>query len=507
MAMNLYQKFKKLKIDHFAIELGLNGTEEKYFCTPKGARVIGSAGVDGIHYCFVRGQEEMVFAVSPMNVLGRNVYPIARTFEDLLRLLLACGSMAALEQVHQWDEEQFEEYVAENKPTTEVLAIFDVLREKLGITPMEEPFGYLRRLQDSYNYGELNFSKEYYELFNTYPIDETPAEWKVTLDGGFNPERGKSGKEIVLNKQFFWGDEIWHIPSIYQFSGGLVVDFCIQIDHDRVKAFFDKNRYLEEQGICLSEEDAIRIRNESPTEVDFRPTLTVNGEVMRNSSGQGQTWIPSDIIGDDTWEDNYGRWILEHYELDTTKPWVIRRCSFVWEERRKIAIESIHVSLKRDKVDIPGICFHTPAVGESIMFEHPVTGMKHLLTVQEYELQEMDETRFYDNELEFPRHFTAMTYTIVPELARDAFMLKDRHRGDNPRPKNPSERGRFAMSFGAIAMIRSTDASTQIYYVNGQATKPHVICSSLHFEQNETPVEWRLIFREKLMEDIEVELL
>ena len=147
--MTLYQKFKKLKIDFSAIEFEQADDDDKYFCTPKGARIIGRAGVDGIHYCFVRGQEEIVFAVSPMNTPGRNVHPIARTFEDLLRLLLACGSMSALEQVHQWDEEQFEEYVADNQPTAAQLAVFDVLRDKLGITPMDEPFTYLRRLQDS----------------------------------------------------------------------------------------------------------------------------------------------------------------------------------------------------------------------------------------------------------------------------------------------------------------------------------------------------------------------
>lgn len=505
--MTLYQKFKKLKINHSAIELGIDGTEEKYFCTPKGARIIGSAGVDGIHYCFVRGQGEMVFAVSPMNTPGKNVFPIARTFEDLLRLLMACGSMAALEQVHQWDEEQFEEYIAENQPTPEVLDVFDVLKEKLGIRPMDEPFIYLRRLQDSYNYGELNFSNEYYELINAYPFDEVPSEWKVTLDGGFHPQRGKSGKEIILNKKAIWGDEIWHIPTAYQFSGGIVIDFCIQVNIERVREFFYRYKHLEEQGVRLSEEDELKIRNESPTEVSFRPKLTINGEVLRNSSGQGQTWISSNIIGDDSWEDNYGRWILEHYDLDTTKAWVIRRCSFVWEERRKIEIESMHLSMERDKTSIPGIYFQTPAVGESINFVHPITGKEHLLTIQEFELQEMDEDRFRDNELEFPRHLAAMTYTIYPDLANDAFVLKDCDNGDNPRSKNPNERGRYAMSVGAIAIIRSTNDPSQVYYVNGKGVKPHAICSSLHFEPIQKPVEWRLIFREKLMEDIEVELV
>ena len=94
--MNLYQQFKKLNIDQSAIGLGQCDTPAAYFCTPKGAKVTGWAGVDGIHYCFVKGFGEMVFAVSPANLLGEYVYPIARSFKDMLSLLLASGSMDAI---------------------------------------------------------------------------------------------------------------------------------------------------------------------------------------------------------------------------------------------------------------------------------------------------------------------------------------------------------------------------------------------------------------------------
>ena len=109
--MNLYQQFKKLNIDHSAIGLEQCDTYAPYFCTPKGAKVIGWAGVDGIHYCFVKGFGEMVFAVSPANLPGEYVYPIARSFEDMLSLLLASGSMDAIEQAHMWDEATFDGYM------------------------------------------------------------------------------------------------------------------------------------------------------------------------------------------------------------------------------------------------------------------------------------------------------------------------------------------------------------------------------------------------------------
>lgn len=65
-----------------------------YYCTPRDARVLGCAGVDGIHYCTIPEFGETIFAVSPMN-FGDCVHPIARDFRELLRLLLAGADLAA----------------------------------------------------------------------------------------------------------------------------------------------------------------------------------------------------------------------------------------------------------------------------------------------------------------------------------------------------------------------------------------------------------------------------
>ena len=100
--MGTYQKFRGLNIDYAAIGLDQNISGVNYFCTPIGAEVIGEAGVDGIHYCFIKGFGEMVFAISLSDFPGENVHPIAKNFEELLRLLLACGSMDAIEQTYMW---------------------------------------------------------------------------------------------------------------------------------------------------------------------------------------------------------------------------------------------------------------------------------------------------------------------------------------------------------------------------------------------------------------------
>lgn len=91
--MKTYQKFLRLGISLASVGIETRNEAPSYFCTPKDASLIGWAGIDGIHYCFIRGFGEMVFAVSPMNTAPDFVHPPAESFTDFLRL--------RLEQVHK----------------------------------------------------------------------------------------------------------------------------------------------------------------------------------------------------------------------------------------------------------------------------------------------------------------------------------------------------------------------------------------------------------------------
>ena len=53
----------------------------------------------------------MVFSVSPMNTSPDYVHPVAENFTDFLRLILACGDVAAVEQAWMWNEAQFEAFL------------------------------------------------------------------------------------------------------------------------------------------------------------------------------------------------------------------------------------------------------------------------------------------------------------------------------------------------------------------------------------------------------------
>lgn len=60
-----YSQFLKKHIDLTSVGMEKSTDPVTYFCTPKGASIIGCAGVDGIHYCFIRGFGEMVLRSAP----------------------------------------------------------------------------------------------------------------------------------------------------------------------------------------------------------------------------------------------------------------------------------------------------------------------------------------------------------------------------------------------------------------------------------------------------------
>jgi len=155
-----YQKFLRRHLDLSSLSVMRREDNDPYFCTPKGASIFGWAGVDGIHFCFVRGFGETVFAVSPMNGGRDCVHVIARDFSDFLRLLLATGDSAALEQAWQWDEAQFDTFLAENPPTDEQKAVLSQITAAFGLTPMERPWQYLHELQAEFDLSKLKFTED-----------------------------------------------------------------------------------------------------------------------------------------------------------------------------------------------------------------------------------------------------------------------------------------------------------------------------------------------------------
>ena len=477
-----------------------------HYCTPEGARVIGCAGVDGIHYCTIPAFGDMIFAVSPMN-FGDCVHPVARNFTDLLQLLLSCADMAALEQCYAWDRAQFDAFLLDNPPTTAQRAVLDALRQKLGLVPMEDAFAYVKALQAGFDCSQIPYTADYYDTDMNPAAPATQEEWRVSYDGGFWNSDGAAGVEVTLGKTFRWGKEHWRAPAIYLCSEGVVLDLFVEAAPDAMNAYIRKWDLHHEDEHHYTQEEQEQLAREHPLNADFTVSLTLNGQAVPSASGCGTTWLPAACLPQGTHAGDEARRALEHYGLSLTQAWGLHRCCFRLEGADALDIRSLSIRLERRPAALKDAQF-TAAVGEQIELVHPLSGKCHVLTVQELEQQEMPERAFADETMEYPRHVTLMSYTLAPDITGRGFLVQDCAEGDRPRRKASAADSSAPQASGCaatIGIIGGADGPTAVV-VGADAHKLHAACSALHFAPVER-VQWRAVFFEKLMEDVSVQLI
>lgn len=503
---NFYQKFLRKHINLAPLGIEQISDNTAYFCTPKGASIIGWAGVDGIHYCFIRGFGETVFSVNPSNINPHYVHPLANNFEDFLRLLLASGSADALEQAWMLDKEQFNAYIKENSPKESSQTVLAEIADSLSLAPMKSPWQYIKELQNTFDYSKIRYTEDFYVPDMNENVEPTPPKWEVYFDGNFWGYSGsqRPGKEITVQTHFNLNNKEWYIPSIYSCSKGLIIDFCIKIPAQSISDFIDKWKLSpENDGSSFSEEQQEKIEAENPMAVNISSEIILNGKTISYSHGCGLSWNPCFPERNDI----ESQWVCSHYGLDQDSGWVIWRSAFPWQAKGKPSISSLSVTIKHDPINICGSLFNVTVPGEPIEFTNPITNILHTLTVQEYEQEEIPANIFSDVDYDFPSYCIAMSYTISPDLDDNSFSVRDCSNGDKPRKKhyNPMEPQAIS-DCCAVGIIGGAHSPSAIIFKDNTQGKIRAVCSSLYFEPVET-VDWKIIFHEKPCQDMTVKLL
>lgn len=320
---------------------------------------------------------------------------------------------------------------------------------------------------------------------------------KVYFQNGFGKHHGRdrAGDEISIGKRFKWNNVSWYIPAVYVCKEGLVVDYCIEIETDRIKQFVEKFESFQEEIELLE--------SENPLKIDFDSNVVVNGTKLSRRFGCGLSRIPESCRPEGTFNDTKWQEIMEHYKLDPDKGWVIRRQSYSWDFKKKPVIEALEVKLETQPVPITGLKFKSREKGEKIVFTHPVTRMEHVVTIQDIEERELDVESLQNEEYEYPRHYTTMSYTLSPELPNGEFVIYDCLQSDSPKRKQTGK----ATGACSIGIIGVADGPTAIFFAGKlEESKLHNACSALHFEPVDE-VEWKMVHRIKMGEDIAVELI
>lgn len=334
-------------------------------------------------------------------------------------------------------------------------------------------------------------------------------EWKVYFEGSFwgHHGRDRAGKEIIIGKKFLWGGNHWLIPAVYACGKGLVMDCCLRVPAERIRAFMDKwNLSVENDDFRrFTRVQRMQLDAENPLCVDIRPEAMINGKKLQVSRGCGVTWNP--CLPECFAQELEAQAAVRHYDLDPADGWAISRWSLCWATKRRPEIKTLSITLQQNRVAVPGSHFRVAAPGDSFQFSHPATGQSHTLIVQEYEQQEMPENRFNHSwDMEFPTHYTVMSYTLTPELPDGSLTIEDCTDCDQPR-----KRARGSLEPDAridtIGIIVGADGPTAI--ISGQSKdqgKLRGACSSPHFEPVDE-VEWRVVFHEKQFEDLTIDLI
>ena len=486
-----YRQFLRTGIDlaPLGVERRTGADNAGYFCTPRGADVIGWAGVDGIHYCFVRGFGDAVFAVNPSNSAPDTVHVLARSFEDFLRLLLACGDAAYPEQAWMWDEARFDAELAAAEFTGEAKEALSALRS-LGLTPMDAPWRYLRELQENFDASKLRFPPEMYDT-DMNPAPPVP-EWKVRADGGF-PGGGRAARELPLGVRFRRGEEEWHVPSVYVSGKNVLVDLVRAVPREILRA------YREKFSGSLSPAQQAAAEAENPFELTAAPRLTVNGETLASASGAFLYFDPD--------EDAPNPWMraaIAHYALDASCGWILGRYLFV--RSRAGEIRSASLTLRARARWLPCGRLALDCAGGEARFTHPVSGVVHTLHVTEWEEQTVPS-----GDYGFPQHCVLMRFTLSPELADRDFTVQDKNEPDERRASFGTEgviggADERQASFGTKCVIGGADGPTAIFVTVPRSGNGHTAVSSLHYDAGVVP-DWHIRVRAPHGEDCTAALL
>lgn len=510
---NFYQKFLRKHISLAPLGVEQNTENTVYFCTPKGASIIGWSGVDGIHYCFIRGFGDMVFSVNPCNNNLNYVHPIAYSFEDFLGLLLSCGTADALEQAWMWDEEHFNRYIKENLLSKEAKALLLEISNRLLINPVKAPFTYIKNLQDTFDYSKIKYTEDFYDPEMNRDIEPIPPEWKVYYDGNFWGYHGRrhAATEISVDKCFVWAGHSWNIPSIYTCSQGVVIDFCMKIDNKSVADFLNKweINYESCESIQLTKEQHMLMDLENPTTINFTPKIIINDKTIDMEHSCAIGYNPLD---EENRCDLVSKWVVSHYNLDMNTGWMIYRYAFPCHSKCVNNIKSLSIHMEQNMAHIPVARFNVNKIGDSIKFINPKTKETHNLTIIDYENQVLPKDFVNDETMDYPTCFKSMNYTIAPPIDSSELSVYDCSKGDSPRKKIASkDKDRLkddnlptSQNDMAVCIIGGATGITAISL--SQQDDIHTACSSIYFEPVDN-VEWMVILHEKQFDDIDITLI
>ena len=291
---------------------------------------------------------------------------------------------------------------------------------------------------------------------------------------------------------------------MYLFAEGIVVDFCMKVDNEKVQEFLDK-WYLEQRDDMrhFSREDQMQIEQEHPLTIQADFEICCNGKaVLGNHHGMGRAW---NACTNEAYDDEMLD-IMEHYHLDKKESWAFWRESFELEAGQSNHLENVEIIIKGQKKqqNIGQFCLND--IGEQYHFVNPLTGIEHVIEALNFEQKILSDSSFPHNDMLYPMKYIVMEYRMTPPMNQKSYYIQDTSAGDLARKREMhlnenqnSDSSVIGFSASAVTVITGTSKQTE----NDQPCC--VVCSSLHFDFTDE-VEWRIIVVDENVEKIAVEI-
>ena len=476
----LYEKFLNSKIDTSPLGLEIYDNFENYFCTPKNAKIIGSMGVDGVHFCFIEGFENIVFAVSPME--EPYVRPVAQNFGDFLALILKCKNTSPIEQAWMFKKEDFYSFLEEdNRPTEDGIKALNNIKEVFDIKEITSPWEYIHSLQESFDYASIPFSEEYYEVTGEEAVEE--EKWSVSFSDS------KPGRELDPCFKFSYCGKDFIIPGAYICDEGIILDVFMEFKKEDFTAFYDKWMAESEGTGKFSRLQQMVIEYESPAAFPYRFSVFIDGREVKEKSSSGSAYIK----GENSY-DSLAVKAVEHYNLDKEKCYYFARIRFNFREQVFDEINSLGFTIEEEGREIPSDSFKIEKKGEEFKLTNPETKEKYTLKVLEYE---DTEENIENDEYILPGLCKYLKYEVTPPVSNEVLRISDLSSQDNAVKKTSASKPiETDTEAAAIGIIGGADGPTAIFVSPLMKIKEDGVSetfSSLSFERRKD-IEWTPVF-------------
>lgn len=295
-------------------------------------------------------------------------------------------------------------------------------------------------------------------------------------------------------QRFQWYGAQWFVSGVYRCAQGVVFDLFTAVPMQEFLAFYEKCAALENGCTDLEQEQA-----ENPLDKSVQYRLIVNERQLTDYSASGSSFVPG-------YTENEGlSALLEEYGLLEQSPdcaWHHMRVQMPWAtKRRPKSIRSLVLELTAHDtiVSVPAVFEATGDGAEplDIPFSLP-SGSAHTLHILKSEKQKLPEnTHADDQEYRWPLAFSALTYTVEPELPTSMrLQIRDTAQSDSPVYIGEGKEDGPAMIGGAIGVL-----------FHGSCDQKELnTASSVYFTVPEK-IRWSVCLYARPAEDVRVTLL